>query len=361
MKIVTILGARPQFIKAASVSREIKNQVSNGVNINEFIVHTGQHYDVNMSDIFFQEMKIPKPHYSLGVRGMSQGHMTGQMIENIEKVLLKESPDWVLVYGDTNSTLAGAIAASKLNIKIAHIEAGLRSFNIHMPEEINRIMTDRVSSLLFCPTKDAIKNLTSEGFNHWKNNAEIVLSGDVMQDSAIYYKEFSKKPIDISIEDNFVLGTIHRAENTNDSDRLRNIVNALNEIAKKKQVILPLHPRTKIALKGASFDTSNLTIINPVGYLNMIWLIDHCSQVMTDSGGLQKEAFFFKKPCITFRDETEWVELVTYGFNVIAPPKNGKILDAYKSFKQSLNYDIDLYGQGKACSLIVKKLISSTN
>ena len=224
MKIVTILGARPQFIKAASVSREIKNQVNNGIDINEIIVHTGQHYDVNMSDIFFEEMKIPKPHYSLGIRGNSQGQMTGKMIDNIEDVLLEESPDWVLVFGDTNSTLAGAIGASKLNIKIAHIEAGLRSFNMNMPEEINRILTDRVSSLLFCPTKVAVKNLTNEGFDHWKNNAEIVLSGDVMQDSAIYYKEFSKKPIDINIEDNFILGTIHRAENTDNPDKLTSVV-----------------------------------------------------------------------------------------------------------------------------------------
>ena len=360
MKIVTILGARPQFIKAASVSREIKNQVNNGIDINEIIVHTGQHYDVNMSDIFFEEMKIPKPHYSLGIRGNSQGQMTGKMIDNIEDVLLEESPDWVLVFGDTNSTLAGAIGASKLNIKIAHIEAGLRSFNMNMPEEINRILTDRVSSLLFCPTKVAVKNLTNEGFDHWKNNAEIVLSGDVMQDSAIYYKEFSKKPIDINIEDNFILGTIHRAENTDNPDKLRNIFKALNEIAKEKQVILPLHPRTKIALKKVSIDASNLTIINPVGYLNMIWLLDHCSLVMTDSGGLQKEAFFFEKPCITYRDETEWVELIAYSFNCIVPAKRDKILDAFKTFKPSLNYDVDLYGQGKACSLIIDKLVSST-
>ena len=360
MKIVTILGARPQFIKAASVSREIKNQVNNGNDINEIIVHTGQHYDENMSDIFFEEMKIPKPHYSLGIRGNSQGQLTGQMIESIEDVLLKEGPDWVLVYGDTNSTLAGAIAASKLNIKIAHIEAGLRSFNINMPEEINRILTDRVSSLLFCPTKVAVKNLTNEGFDYWKNNAEIVLSGDVMQDSAIFYKEFSKKPIDISIADNFVLGTIHRAENTDNPDRLRNIFNALNEIAKEKQVILPLHPRTKIALKEVSIDASNLTIINPVGYLNMIWLLDHCSLVMTDSGGLQKEAFFFEKPCIIYRDETEWIELIEYSFNFIVPAESEKILEAFKTFKPSLNYDVDLYGQGKACSLIIDKLVSST-
>lgn len=359
MKIVTILGARPQFIKAASVSREIKNQVNKGIDIKEVIVHTGQHYDVNMTDIFFEEMKIPQPQFFLGISGKSQGQMTGQMIEKIEEVLLKESPDWVLVYGDTNSTLAGGIAASKLNIKIAHIEAGLRSFNMNMPEEINRILTDRVSSLLFCPTKDAVKNLVNEGFDHWKNNSEIVLSGDVMQDGAIFYKEFSKKPIDINIADNFVLGTVHRAENTDNPHKLRNIFTALNEIAKDKQVILPLHPRTKIALKEVSIDASNLTIINPVGYLNMIWLLDHCSLVMTDSGGLQKEAFFFKKPCITYRDETEWTELVSYGFNVIVPAKRVKILDVFKTFKPNLNYDVDLYGQGKACSLIINKLVSS--
>ena len=357
MKIVTILGARPQFIKAGSVSREISNQVKNGKDIVEVIIHTGQHYDVNMSDVFFEEMKIPKPNYFLGIGGKSHGAMTGQMIEKIEEILIIEKPDWVMVYGDTNSTLAGAIAASKLKIKIAHIEAGLRSFNMQMPEEVNRILTDRVSSLLFCPTKLAVDNLTKEGFDAWKTNAKVILSGDVMQDGAIFYKDFAQKPIDINISDDFVLCTIHRAENTDDTTKLNNIVSALNEIAKEKQVILPLHPRTKSILEQGSYDVSNLTIIDPVGYLNMVWLIEHCSLVMTDSGGLQKEAFFFTKPCITMRDETEWVELVDNGFNVIVGADKEKILNAYIEYIFQTNYNIDLYGSGKASKAIVKEMI----
>lgn len=358
MKIVTILGARPQFIKAGSVSREIARQVKNGVDIKEVIVHTGQHYDVNMSDVFFEEMQIPKPNYFLGIGGKTHGAMTGQMIEKIEEVLVKERPEWVVVYGDTNSTLAGTIAASKLHIKIAHIEAGLRSFNMRMPEEVNRILTDRVSSLLFCPTRLAVDNLTNEGFNTWKTNAEIILSGDVMQDGAIFYKDFARKPIDINISDDFVLCTIHRAENTDNATRLNNIVSALNEIAEEKQVILPLHPRTKSVLEQGSYDVSNLTIIDPVGYLNMVWLIDHCSLVVTDSGGLQKEAFFFAKPCITMRDETEWVELVDNGFNVIVGANKEKIIDAYSESNITSNYDMDLYGLGKASRIILEKIIS---
>jgi UDP-GlcNAc3NAcA epimerase len=357
LKIVTILGARPQFIKAGLVSREIARQVKNGVDIKEVIIHTGQHYDVNMSDVFFEEMQIPKPDYFLGIGGSSHGAMTGQMIERIEEILIVEQPDWVIVYGDTNSTLAGAIAASKLKIKIAHIEAGLRSFNMQMPEEVNRILTDRVSSLLFCPTKLAVDNLTKEGFDAWKTNAEVVLSGDVMQDGAIFYKDFARKPIDISIANDFVLCTIHRAENTNDATRLNDIVSALNEIAEEKQVILPLHPRTKNILEQGSYDVSNLTIIDPVGYLNMVWLINHCSLVMTDSGGLQKEAFFFAKPCITMRDETEWVELVDNGFNVIVGADKEKILNAYVEYIFQTNYNIDLYGSGKASKTIVEEMI----
>mgnify|MGYP006416279389 CR=1 FL=1 len=358
MKIVTILGARPQFIKAGSVSREIIRQKSLGADLEEIIVHTGQHYDANMSDVFFEEMQIPKPNYFLGIGAKTHGAMTGQMIEKIEEVLVKERPEWVVVYGDTNSTLAGTIAASKLHIKIAHIEAGLRSFNMRMPEEVNRILTDRVSSLLFCPTRLAVDNLTNEGFNTWETNAEIILSGDVMQDGAIFYKDFARKPIDINISDDFVLCTIHRAENTDNATRLNNIVSALNEIAEEKQVILPLHPRTKSVLEQGGYDVSNLTIIDPVGYLNMVWLIDHCSLVVTDSGGLQKEAFFFAKPCITMRDETEWVELVDNGFNVIVGANKEKIIDAYSESNITSNYDMDLYGLGKASRIILEKIIS---
>jgi len=357
MKIVTILGARPQFIKAGSVSREILRLQQSGEEIKEVIIHTGQHYDVNMSDVFFKELKIPKPNYFLGIGGKTHGAMTGQMIEKIEEILVKEKPEWVIVYGDTNSTLAGAIAASKLHIKIAHIEAGLRSFNMQMPEEVNRILTDRISSLLFCPTKLAVDNLTNEGVNNWNTNASVILSGDVMLDGAVFYKDFAQKPIDMNILDDFVLCTIHRAENTDDTTKLNNIVSALNEIAKEKQVILPLHPRTKSILEQGSYDVSNLTIIDPVGYLNMVWLIEHCSLVMTDSGGLQKEAFFFTKPCITMRDETEWVELVDNGFNVIVGADKEKILNAYIEYIFQTNYNIDLYGSGKASKAIVKEMI----
>ena len=351
MKILTILGARPQFIKAGSVSREIAKHNE----IEEVIVHTGQHYDTNMSDIFFDEMKIAKPNYFLGIGGKSHGAMTGQMIEKIEEVVLKENPDWVMVYGDTNSTLAGAIVASKLHIKLAHIEAGLRSFNMKMPEEVNRILTDRVSQILFCPTDTAIENLTKEGYD--KLDCKIVKSGDVMQDGAMFYKNLSVKP-SIDIKDDFILCTVHRAENTDDEVRLRNIFDALNEIAIDKQIILPLHPRTKKIISNLKLNIDNLTIIDPLGYLEMVWLIDNCGLVMTDSGGLQKEAYFFEKQCITLRDETEWVELVNIGANTLVGADKTEILKAYKNNSEFnlKNSNIDLYGGGEASEKIVLEL-----
>jgi len=356
MKIVTIIGARPQFIKAGSVSREILRQRELGLKIEEVIIHTGQHYDANMSDIFFEEMQIPKPDYFLGIGGKSHGAMTGQMIEKIEEVCLKEKPDWIMVYGDTNSTLAGAIVASKLHIKLAHIEAGLRSFNMNMPEEINRILTDRVSSILFCPTDTAVQNLKNEGYD--KFDCKIVKSGDVMQDGAIFYKDLAVKP-SFDIKENYILCTIHRAENTDDETRLRGIFEALNEIARERQVILPLHPRTKKMVENLQLNIENLTIIEPVGYLEMVWLINNCDLVMTDSGGLQKEAYFFEKPCITLRDETEWVELGECGVNILTGASMEKILETYKanSFSDKEISKLKLYGDGKACSRIVKELV----
>jgi UDP-GlcNAc3NAcA epimerase len=358
MKIVTILGARPQFIKAGSVSREIIYQQQNGANIQEIIVHTGQHYDTNMSDIFFEEMSIPKPDYYLGIGGDSHGAMTGKMIEKIEEVLIKEKPDWVMVYGDTNSTLAGAIAASKLHIRVAHIEAGLRSFNMNMPEEVNRILTDRISTLLFCPTETALSNLKYEAIDKWNSGAKAILSGDVMKDGTLFYQNLSQKPNGIDLEDDFVICTIHRAENTDDPVRLASIIKAINEIALGKQVVLPLHPRTKKILKNGNYDISNLSIIEPVGYLNMVWLIDNCNIVMTDSGGLQKEAYFFKKYCITLRDETEWVELIEKGVNTLVGADKNKILSAFIMHHDESNFEFDLYGTGVASKNIIDTLLS---
>lgn len=352
MKILTILGARPQFIKAGTVSREIAKYEK----IQEIIVHTGQHYDSNMSDIFFDEMRIPRPNYFLGIGGKSHGAMTGQMMEEIEQVALKERPDWIMVYGDTNSTLAGALVASKLHIKLAHIEAGLRSFNMKMPEEVNRILTDRVSQILFCPTEAAMENLKNEGYNNL--DCKIVKSGDVMQDGAMFYKELSVKP-NIEIEGSFILCTIHRAENTNDNERLMDIFKALEVIAAQKQVILPLHPRTKNIIKRLNVNIENLTIIDPIGYLEMVWLIKNCDLIMTDSGGLQKEAYFFEKQCITLRDETEWIELVEIGVNILVGANKDKISEAYEnnSIFDKENSKLNLYGAGKVSENIIKELM----
>jgi UDP-GlcNAc3NAcA epimerase len=351
MKILTILGARPQFIKAGSVSREIAKYPD----IQEVIVHTGQHYDANMSDIFFDEMKIPKPTYHLGIGGKSHGAMTGQMIEKIEEVALKEQPNWILVYGDTDSTLSGAIVASKLHIKLAHVEAGLRSFNMNMPEEVNRILTDRISNLLFCPTDTAIRILRNEGYDSF--GCSIVKNGDVMYDGALFYRQFAKKP-NLEIDNCFILCTVHRAENTDNINRLKSIINALNTIAKEKQIIFPIHPRTKKVLENNNIDVE-FTLINPVGYLEMIWLIDHCSLVMTDSGGLQKEAFFFEKQCITLRDETEWIELVQGGFNTLSGSESKHILHVYNQMKDKVSdFSLNLYGDGAASRIVVESLLS---
>ena len=352
MKILTILRARPQFIKAGSVSREIQKHK----NIQEVIVHTGQHYDANMSDVFFEQMQIPKPDYFLGIGGKSHGAMTGQMIEKIEEVVFKVKPDWIMVYGDTNSTLAGALVASKLHIKLAHIEAGLRSFNMKMPEEINRILTDRISNILFCPTNAAVKNLKNEGFESF--TCKVVKCGDVMQDGALFYKNLAIKP-SLHVKDDFILCTIHRAENTDDEVRLKSIFEALSELAQEKQIILPLHPRTTKLLPSTLSLHPNLTLIEPVGYLEMVWLIDNCSLVMTDSGGLQKEAYFFNKSCITLRDETEWVELVECGANVLVGADKQMILKAYKNSSTSNLQPsaLDLYGSGKASEEIVCELL----
>ena len=351
MKLITIIGARPQFIKAAAVSREIaKHQ-----DIKEIIIHTGQHFDANMSEIFFDQMQIPKPDYNLGINSLTHGAMTGRMIEKIEEVLLQDKPDWVLVYGDTNSTIAGSLAAKKLHIKVAHVEAGLRSFNRKMPEEINRILTDKISDLLLCPTDTAVKNLQNEGIGN-NSLARIVKCGDVMQDAAIFYSELAQKP-QISLPEQFILATIHRAENTDDPFRLKSIFDAFQEITDDIPIILPLHPRTKMKIKNLKFKNENINIIKPIGYLEMIYLLKTCSLVMTDSGGLQKEAFFFKKPCVTLRDETEWIELIENGFNKIVGADEDKIISGYQEMsKIKNNYNINLYGNGEASKKIINEL-----
>ncbi|MGB2551779.1 non-hydrolyzing UDP-N-acetylglucosamine 2-epimerase [Campylobacter sp. MOP51] len=352
MKILTVVGARPQFIKAGSVSRVIKKYGG----IKEIILHTGQHYDYNMSSIFFDEMGISKPNYFLGIGGNTHGAMTGQMIERIEEIAIKEKPDWMIVYGDTNSTLAGALVASKLQIKLAHIEAGIRSFSMKMPEEINRILTDRVSNLLFCPTDTAVNNLSKEGFDNF--DCSIIKSGDVMYDGVLFYKKYAKRP-NVSIDSNFILCTIHRAENTDEEFRLRSIFDALIEIANDTKIILPLHPRTRKMVESLKVDISKINILDPVGYFEMMWFIDNCSCVITDSGGLQKEAYFLGKPCLTMRDETEWVELVEIGANILVGADKDKILNAFycQKFADLRKINLNLYGNGYASEIVVETLI----
>lgn len=355
MKIVTVIGARPQFIKAAAVSREIIKHAE----IKEMLVHTGQHFDINMSDVFFKEMEIPLPDYNLNINNLSHGAMTGKMLEEIEKILIKEKPDYLIVYGDTNSTIAGSLAAKKLFIKVIHIEAGLRSFNMKMPEEINRILTDRISDILFCPTDTAIRNLEEEGFKNF--DCEIIKSGDVMQDASLYY---SKKSVQYSSIiknlklDKFVLCTIHRQENTDDIKNLSSIIDALNIINSQIPVIVPIHPRTRKILAQQNLITS-FKIIDPVGYFDMLELLKHCSLVMTDSGGVQKEAFFFKKHCVTLRQETEWVELVANGFNMIAGSNTQNIIHAYEvMLNKESDFEKELYGGGNASQKIVEHLLN---
>jgi len=342
-KILTILGARPQFVKAAVLSRVIKTHNE----IQEIIIHTGQHYDNNMSGVFFKEMEIPKPKYNLAINGLGHGAMTGQMLEKIEQVLLEEKPDAVVVFGDTNSTIAGALAAKKLAIKVIHIEAGLRSFNLKMPEEINRILTDRISDLLLCPTETAIENLENEGYTNLP--IKIVKSGDIMKDAVLYYGKNSKEKasyynsLDLK-KDAFVLATIHRQENTDDTTKLKSIFEGLEEISKTKEVILPLHPRTKNILKKHNIKPK-IRLLEPVGYFDMLELLKNCNLVISDSGGLQKEAFFNKKHCIIVREETEWVELVKNRFATIVGSNKVKMINAFENYQNStVNFSKNLYG-----------------
>jgi len=348
MKIITVLGARPQFVKAATVSRALQRRSSD---LEEKILHTGQHYDVNMSDVFFEEMGIPKPDFRLNVNNKGHGAMTGQMLEEIEEILIAEKPNIVLVYGDTNSTLAGALAAKKLHIPIAHVEAGLRSFNMKMPEEVNRILTDRISDLLFCPTENAVENLNSEGYKNI--DCEVHNVGDVMYDGALHYAKSIKER---AIEGDYILSTIHRAENTDDVSRLTAIISALNKINSDIKVIVPLHPRTKKIIDNLNLKVE-FEILEPVGYLKMVNLIKFASLVITDSGGLQKEAFFFDKFCVTTRDETEWVEMVENKFNILAGADENTILESYKTFiNKPFIKNIEPYGKGNSADLIASKI-----
>ncbi|MGP4078978.1 non-hydrolyzing UDP-N-acetylglucosamine 2-epimerase [Pseudalkalibacillus sp. R45] len=348
MKVITILGARPQFIKAAPVSRVLrKNHI-------EKIVHTGQHYDKNMSDIFFEELHIPKPDYHLGIGSASHGKQTGEMLIEIEKILLEEKPDYVLVYGDTNSTLAGSLAASKLHIPVVHVEAGLRSFNKKMPEEINRIMTDHVSEFLFCPTETAVRNLNDENIHH-----NVLNVGDVMYDAVLYNQQLAEKSNILTDkgleEDNYHLITVHRAENTDSIENITNILESFSKIDAVK--VWPIHPRTKNKLNDLGMDLHripNLKIIEPVGYLDMIKLVKSASKVLTDSGGVQKEAYFMETPCVTLREQTEWVETLEDGANVIVGTDVDKIV-SYATSDTKPNYK-NVFGDGKASEKIVESI-----
>lgn len=357
LKILTVVGARPQFIKAAAVSREILRHPGQ---LQEVMVHTGQHYDANMSQVFFDELEIPAPRYNLEVSGGQHGAMTGRMLEGIEKILLDEQPDWVLIYGDTNSTLAGALAAAKLHIPVAHVEAGLRSFNMRMPEEINRILSDRVSTLLLCPTELAVENLAREGVTQGVHNV-----GDVMYDVALYYRERARAISRILDrlglqEKGFALATCHRAENTDDPVRLTGIVNALAQIAEDLPVVLPLHPRTRKLMQqfGLEGELSALTVVEPLAFLDMVTLEQAAKIILTDSGGVQKEAFFYEVPCITMRDETEWVETLASGRNQLVGADSQRILSAYQQGPQfAPEAGFAPYGDGFASKKIIENLM----
>ncbi|MGE3993880.1 non-hydrolyzing UDP-N-acetylglucosamine 2-epimerase [Pseudorhodoplanes sp.] len=357
-KIATILGARPQFIKASVVSEAI---VRCGGALNEVVMHTGQHFEPNTSDIFFSELRMPAPTYEFNIHGGGHGEMTGRMLIEIERALVFEVPNAVLVYGDTNSTLAGALAASKLGIPVAHVEAGLRSFNMTMPEEINRILTDRISRWLFTPTKAASEQLLREGIA----KTQIVPVGDVMYDVALKYGsrlDLTKGIVGtLGLQPGqYVLATVHRAENTNSASRFETIVSALLKIAEHMTVVWPLHPRVRNLLVSQgrmALVSGNLHMIEPVGYLDMVQLEKHAAVIATDSGGVQKEAFFHRVPCVTIRDETEWVELVQAGWNRLAPPTSATaVVAAIKDAIGSRGADIEPYGSGDTADRIVNTL-----
>ena len=362
MKLVTIIGARPQFIKAVPFSKIFRKENE------EILVHTGQHYDANMSDIFFEELKIPKPDYNLGIGSGNHGLQTGRMLEKIEELLLNEKPDGVLVYGDTNSTLAGALAASKLHIPVYHVEAGLRSYYKLMPEEQNRVLTDHISDLLLCPTQTAVNNLAQEGII-----SGVINTGDIMYDAVLKNINISTrcfagramleelqdedgKIFDLK-ENEYYLATIHRAENTDNPKKLRNIFTAFESMG--KPVLMPLHPRTRKRIKGLGIKFKNLTVIDPVGYLLMLYLTVNAYMVITDSGGLQKEAYFLKTPCTTLRDQTEWIETLENGWNVLSPINVDKIIETAARELDCLQHPQPLlFGDGHAAEHIFEAIVN---
>lgn len=335
MHILTIVGARPQFVKAAVVSRALRDTARKGTlrqQLQETILHTGQHFDENMSGVFFEELDIPRPDVHLNVSGGSHGAMTGEMLREVEKVILARKPDCILVYGDTNSTLAGALAAAKLHVPVAHVEAGLRSFNKAMPEEINRILTDHVSELLFCPTANAVQNLAHEGLIRGVHDV-----GDVMYDATLYYEEAARKSRILDRvgvpPGRYVVATCHRQENTDSEANLRGILEGLSAIAAEMPVILPLHPRTRRSIEqlGLSRQAAGIRVVEPVGYLDMVALQSNAALIATDSGGVQREAFFLKVPCITMRNETEWVETLEGGENILVGADAQRIVEGFRT------------------------------
>lgn len=383
-KLLTIIGARPQIIKAAALNRAIQSKFSN--ELTELLVHTGQHYDHGMSQVFFEEMGIPKPDYNLGIGSGSHGQQTGRMLDAIEQVIIKEKPDALVIYGDTNSTLAGALAAAKVHVPVIHIEAGLRSFNKRMPEEVNRITADHASTLLFSPTKAGLRNLKKEGFrplneaqeigNADIDNPYVFHCGDLMYDNTLFYSDKADEYDSLFVErgidkGNYVLTTIHRPQNTDDINILSGILNALNQISLEDgvQMVLPLHPRTanKIlqsndaAIKRAQ-ENQNFKIIEPVGFLEMILLEKNAKMIMTDSGGVQKEAFFVKKPCVILRPETEWTEIVECHCAILAGSNPEKIKAGYQHFKTNPITEFpDVFGDGKAAEFICQSIIDHLN
>ena len=351
MKILSVVGARPQFVKAAVVSAEIVRNPE----VTDVLVHTGQHFDDNMSQLFFEEMGLRKPDYYLNIHSLPHEEMVAEMQQEIEQVIHQEQPDWVLVYGDTDSTLAGARAAHECGVKLCHVEAGLRSFNPKMQEEYNRIQTDRISDLLCVPTQVAAENLRREGLDMDR----VVLTGDVMKDAARAFLPLARKP-QVDIPEKFVLCTLHRAENTDNSEVLKELMLSLELIAEFVPVVLPLHPRTKNKLNEIvyPFEISHIQFIDPVGYLEMLYLLNHCRLVLTDSGGVQKEAYFAHKYCLTLREETEWVELCARGYNHLLGHNHLDIVTTTRNFLEMPPlFADDLYGNGHAASAIVSEML----